>query len=231
MPGKDRRRDPPGRRSREEETRHSPGRLESEDTPSVRRPLRDGEEIKLNVTEQRVGPDMPSLETGSVRQARSRRGRRALTKATTLLKRDHATIKHLFHRFENAGEQAITTKQSLFDRIRVELTLHADIEEALFYPALRELRLPDSEEALRQAVEEHRLIRLLVEELSGMNVADGQFSAKMKVLGENTLHHADQEEKTLFLIAMKLGMSRLESLGAEMEKMKRERTGGVRSQS
>jgi hemerythrin superfamily protein len=228
MAAKDKRRDPPGRQSRDDQTRHVPGRDQSEDLPSTRRGGRDEE--RLNVTEQRVGPDLPRFETGgAVRQARLRRGRRPPIKATTLLKKDHQTVKELFHRYENAGEQAITTKQSLFDRLRYELTLHADIEEALFYPALREMRQPDSEEALREAIEEHRLSRQLLEELTGMNVADGQFGAKMKVLSDNVLRHADQEERILFPLAMKLGTPRLEELSAEIERMRRERTGGIRT--
>ena len=57
--------------------------------------------------------------------------------AIALLKADHRKVEDLFAKFENAGERARKTKRKLVDAIIVELSVHAAIEEQVFYPAVR----------------------------------------------------------------------------------------------
>jgi len=57
--------------------------------------------------------------------------------AITLLKDDHKTVKGLFKRYEQAGDRAYTTKRKLADSVIRELSIHAAIEEQLFYPTVR----------------------------------------------------------------------------------------------
>ena len=86
-----------------------------------------------------------------------------------------------------------------------KLTVHAKIEEEIFYPDL-----------VLEASEEHHVVKLLLEDLPNIDAADKTFTAKMTVLGELVEHHADEEEKDMFPLAQKLGEAQLEAVGERM---------------
>jgi hemerythrin superfamily protein len=116
-----------------------------------------------------------------------------IQKATQILKEDHEKVKELFAEYEDQGDLAHAGKMHLFLELKRELTIHAQIEEEIFYPSIQE-----SGELVAKAIEEHALVKTLLEELSSLNPRDEEFDAKMKVLQENVLHHAKEEEKDLF---------------------------------
>ena len=72
--------------------------------------------------------------------------------AIELLEQQHREVEELFEKFENAGERARKTKERLCREIADRLAMHAEIEEKLFYP---ESKQEDTEEILRESVEEH----------------------------------------------------------------------------
>src|SRR5215204_2556252 len=119
-------------------------------------------------------------------------------KATTLLKEDHQKVKKLFSKFENLDASGESEKAELFDQIKKELTVHAQIEEEIFYPAVERADEEEADDLVREAHEEHRIVKTLIEELSALSAADAQFDAKMKVLKENVLHHAEEEQDEIF---------------------------------
>ena len=118
-------------------------------------------------------------------------------KATALLREDHRKVKKLFSEYEKLddGEQR---KAELFQKIQKELTIHAQIEEELFYPALEKIDDEETKELVLEAHEEHKIVKTLIAELSKMTPADEEFDAKMKVLTESVKHHAEEEEEDLF---------------------------------
>ena len=143
--------------------------------------------------------------------------------ATALLKKDHAAVKALFKKYEAAGDQAEQTKQSLFDQIQAELDVHAAIEEQLFYPAVQEGRSAEAKDMVLEALEEHKVVKTLLEEIAALTPADDEFDAKMKVLRENVEHHADEEEQDMFPEAKKqLSDEVRNELGTRMETRKEE---------
>ena len=143
--------------------------------------------------------------------------------ATALLKKDHAAVKALFKKYEAAGDSAEQTKQSLFDQIQAELDVHAAIEEQIFYPAVQEGRSAEAKDMVLEALEEHKVVKTLLEEIASLTPADDEFGAKMKVLQENVEHHADEEEKEMFPEAKKqLSEEIRNELGARMETRKEE---------
>src|SRR5207302_8283185 len=114
--------------------------------------------------------------------------------------------------------------------IQQELDIHSKLEKEIFYPALEE----DQEEEVAEAMEEHRIIERLLEELGTVQPRDEQFDAKMSVLMESVEHHAEEEEeKIMFPKAKKdLGIERLRELGERMEQRQMElQTGGNRRRS
>jgi hypothetical protein len=106
-----------------------------------------------------------------------------------MLKEDHEKVKGLFEDFESTeGEvQADIAATTI-----MELEVHADLEEKLIYPAIREHI--DEDEMMNEAVEEHHLVHVLIKELKKLKPKDEVFQAKSKVLGELVKHHIEEEE-------------------------------------
>ena len=142
-------------------------------------------------------------------------------KATTLLKKDHDTVRDLFKQYEKAGDRAFQTKKDLFEQVKTELEIHAAIEEEIFYPAFKRIREKEAKEIVLEAFEEHAVVKDLLEQLSEMSPEDETFDAKFKVMQENVEHHAEEEEDEMFPEANKnLSNEVLEELGARMEARK-----------
>jgi len=134
-----------------------------------------------------------------------------------LLKQDHRTVKELFNEYSKLQTGDRLGREELFRRINEELTIHSEIEERLFYPAVKEVPTDEAQDLVSEAVEEHHIVKTLLEELSELDAGTPPFEAKMKVLRENVLHHAEEEEKEMFKLAQKLGKDELEALGEQME--------------
>src|SRR5437762_4694564 len=117
-------------------------------------------------------------------------------KATNLLKDDHKRVKKLFKEFEKSGEAV--DKINLFGEIRRELTIHAQIEEEIFYPALAEGGDAEAKERVDKALKDHAVMKTMLKELAAIGVGDEAFDVKMEVLSENVQHHAEDEEENLF---------------------------------
>ena len=141
--------------------------------------------------------------------------------ATTLLTKDHDTVKALFKQFEDAGDTAYKTKQTIFETIKSELLIHMDIEESIFYPTVKAQPSEELKDEIREADEEHHVAKLLLAEISKMTPDDEQYDAKVTVLKENIEHHVKEEEGELFPNTKKrISKELLEQLGEEMEERK-----------
>jgi hemerythrin superfamily protein len=145
--------------------------------------------------------------------------------AITLLKNDHKTVEDLFKRFEKLGPRAHKSKQDVVERIIRELSIHAAIEEMVFYPAVREAVADpksDTEDMVLESLEEHHIVKWVLAELERMPADHERFDAKVTVLMENVRHHVKEEEKDLFPKVNKLlGRAELDELGDAMTKAKK----------
>ena len=117
--------------------------------------------------------------------------------AVTLLKQDHRTVSALFDEFEKADEEE---QSSIAQRVCQLLTVHAQIEEELLYPAAKEAFDGDeeNEELVSEAAVEHGSAKDLIAKIEGMSSDDEQFKATVTVLGEYIKHHVKEEEGELF---------------------------------
>lgn len=144
--------------------------------------------------------------------------------AIVLLRNDHKTVEKLFKAFEKAGEDAHDEKRRIVDQVIEELTVHAVIEEQVFYPAAREAA-PDTRDHVLESVEEHHVVVWMLSELADLDPADERFDAKVTVLIENVRHHVEEEEQDWFPEVRKaMGRNRLLELGERMEEAKRTAT-------
>lgn len=119
------------------------------------------------------------------------------TDAIAVLKADHRTVEELFAKFEAAGDAAHKTKHKLVERIVRELSIHAAIEELVFYPVVRAMS-DELDKTVLESLEEHHVVKWLLSELDGMPAEHERFDAKTMVLIENVRHHVEEEEKELF---------------------------------
>jgi hemerythrin superfamily protein len=139
--------------------------------------------------------------------------------AIALLKQDHRTVEVLFEQFEKAGGDG--RKQKLAEEICLELSVHATIEEEIFYPAC-EGKVED--ELLKESYVEHDGAKLLITEILAGEPSDEFYDSKVKVLQEQIEHHVEEEEKRmegLFSQARKAGLD-MDALGAELAARKQE---------
>lgn len=109
--------------------------------------------------------------------------------AVAMLKADHRKVEDLFAKFE--GTKSTTRKQALVQQICTELTVHATIEEEIFYPACQS---KIEEDTLQEAYVEHDGAKVLIAELLASSPEAEFYDAKVMVLSEQIKHHVKEEE-------------------------------------
>ena len=140
--------------------------------------------------------------------------------AIELLEKQHREVEELFEEFQDAGEGARKTTERLCRDLSDRLAVHAEIEERLFYP---EARQPNTEQLLRESVDQHLSMKRLLGEIMEGGTDAEQFMARMKVLQERVERHFQEEEKELFpKVRRACSREELEGLGARMEKLAEE---------
>ena len=137
--------------------------------------------------------------------------------AIALLKADHRKVEQLFEQFEGATGSG--KKQTIAMQICLELTVHAQIEEEIFYPAC-EGKI--EEDLLKEAYVEHDGAKVLIAEIEAGGPDDEFYDAKVKVLSEQIEHHVEEEEKRMegmFAQARKAGLD-MDALGEQLRARK-----------
>jgi len=141
--------------------------------------------------------------------------------AVALLKADHRIVEDLFASFEKASGDG--KKQAIAEKICMELSIHATIEEEIFYPACEG---KVEEDLLKEAYVEHDGAKVLIAEIEAGGPDDDYYDAKVKVLSEQIEHHVKEEEmrmEGLFSQARKAGLD-MDALGQQLAARKAELT-------
>jgi len=141
--------------------------------------------------------------------------------AVALLKEDHRAVEDLFAQFEKASGDG--RKEKLATQICLELSIHAKIEEEIFYPACEG---KVEEDLLKEAYVEHDGAKLLIAQILAGEPSDEFYDAKVTVLQEQIEHHVEEEEKRLegmFAQARKADLD-MEALGEQLAARKAELT-------
>jgi hemerythrin superfamily protein len=145
--------------------------------------------------------------------------------ATQVLKKDHDEIKEYFSQFEEAGERAKKKKEKIAEEVIKELKVHMQVEERIFYPAVREKGTKEMNDLILEGIEEHRLGDYAVKRLQETDPGDETYDAKFKVLMESVKHHLKEEEGKLFPEVRKNMKDDLKRLGEEMEALHKQLEG------
>jgi hemerythrin superfamily protein len=169
---------------------------------------------------------MPQAQRSVNRSARRAKAPAAAPDAIKLLKADHRQVEEWFDEFEKSRSDA--KKATLAQNICRALTIHAQIEEEIFYPAF--LEATGEEDLHHEAEVEHEGAKRLIAEIEASSPDDDYFDAKVTVLSEMVKHHVKEEEKRgegMFAKAKAANMD-LDALGAELQQRKMELEQGKR---
>jgi hemerythrin-like domain-containing protein len=149
--------------------------------------------------------------------------RRASVDAITLLQHDHDKVAAAFREFEGMDRQDFAACRKLIAAVCEELKSHAQLEDEVFYPVVREaIQDPD---LMTQAAVEHETARMLIDQLEHMAAGPGYF-ATFIVLGEYVRHHIREEQDEMFPAARKAGLD-LYRLGERLRARRRLHAGEV----
>jgi len=136
-----------------------------------------------------------------------------------LIKEEHQIFRELFDRIESAEGDALI---GLSGEICARLVIHMKIEEEILYPALKEVI---NAEEVDEGVVEHQVARNLIFDITRMTGREEMFRSKVHVLGEETMHHIDEEDSKLFedaKEAWKQGRIDLVELGPQLRARRKE---------
>lgn len=116
--------------------------------------------------------------------------------AVALLTSDHDKVKKLFQEYEKCDASHQGLKHDLAQQICMDLTIHATIEEEIFYPVVR--AETGDEQQVDEALEEHASIKELVEHIRGMAAGDSELDGTVQKLRQCVEHHVTEEEQQMF---------------------------------
>jgi hemerythrin-like domain-containing protein len=139
--------------------------------------------------------------------------------ATELLKQDHQEAAAMMDELETADKGSLNTTKNVFMQLKEALTLHTQIEEQVFYPALEEHE--ETKDMIGEAHSEHDEVKEMLAEMARMTPGSDEFMDKLTELRDSIEHHVEEEENEMFPKAERiLGESRLREMGRQMEQMK-----------
>ena len=145
--------------------------------------------------------------------SKQQQGRMASQDAMDLLTQDHRKVEKMFDEFKKSKDNKLVKEACN------ELKIHTQIEEEIFYPALR--KALDETDLLDEAKVEHDSAKELISQLEGMRPNEKLYAAKFTVLGEYIKHHVKEEEKELFPKAKKTDLD-FDDLGEQLRTRKQE---------
>jgi len=140
--------------------------------------------------------------------------------AVALLEADHRAVEKLFAQFEKARDT--DRKKVLAEKICLELKIHTQIEEEIFYPTSRDFL--DDEDIVDEAVVEHAAAKELIAEIETMQPSEELYDAKVTVLKEQIEHHVEEEETEYFPKLQKTDMD-MKAVGVMLKARKGELMG------
>jgi hemerythrin superfamily protein len=137
---------------------------------------------------------------------------------TSMIRLDHTHVLTTFHKYK--ADTPSSTKEAIVNTVCIALEIHAQLEEEIFYPVMREVA-PDNE-VIKKSVPEHDEMRRLIARLREMEPTDAAYDQTFMDLMRDVMHHVADEESVLLPEAERLLSDRLGELGAQMTKRRLE---------
>jgi hypothetical protein len=133
---------------------------------------------------------------------------------TSMIRLDHAHAMSTWHGY--TADATATRKKAIVDVLCLALEVHAQLEEEIFYPALREVAVGNP--ALEKSRPEHDEMRSVIARLRGMSADDAAYDETVSQLMRGVMHHVADEDAVLLPLAERQLAARLGELGAQMTK-------------
>lgn len=140
--------------------------------------------------------------------------------ALDMLRTDHGKVRDLFDQYEEAPD--MSSKRAIAEEVFVELEVHAQVEENVFYPALQEETDQEGKDMLAESLQEHHTVTALIQELRQNGHDDEMFDRKFRELMDNVEHHVEEEENMMFPKAEEQLAGEMEDLLEEMQELKQQ---------
>src|SRR5438552_816452 len=119
-------------------------------------------------------------------------------RVTTILKKDHRIVGGLLMTLQITPRVNATIRKSLFEQIRNSLLIHAQAEEELLYPVMRNYMITGGESKVEESYREHQQIKDLLTDLSTIDPLTDAFDSKLSDLKDRINHHVEEEENEMF---------------------------------
>ena len=193
-------------------------------TDTAKRATNAASRTTSNAAKKATGTAKRATGSAAKRTTGATKGRGASSRnqrpdALQVLIDDHRRVEQLFRRFKKSGDGAERTRGEIAETVIEELSVHAMIEEQAFYPAVRQVA--KLEKMVLEALEEHHVVKVVLNELEKMNPSDERFEAKFTVMMENVQHHVEEEEQDMFpKVRRAMSREQLEALGAALVEAK-----------
>ncbi len=137
--------------------------------------------------------------------------------ALELLIADHRKVDGLFQQFEKGGNAQ--EFDHLFAQLKADLTVHTEIEEKIFYPAVR--NNPDTTALVEEAYQEHAQVKQLLQMISTLDNTSAEWGQQMTEVMRDVQHHVQKEETELFpKVREHFNQDQLQQLGLQMQELK-----------
>jgi hemerythrin superfamily protein len=147
--------------------------------------------------------------------------RRRAMKVTNILMKDHRVVGGMIMTLEMAPRFNGMVRRSLFNQIRQQLLVHSQVEEELFYPAVRNLNFGYVDQYVNESYREHQNIKDLLSQLSNIDPVREEFIGKFADLRRTVQHHVEEEEGRIFpMVERHMSVEQLEQLGQRIHDRK-----------
>jgi hemerythrin superfamily protein len=136
-----------------------------------------------------------------------------------MLMQDHRLIEELFSEIEQTRDEEVEQRELLFTRLQKALENHEIMEENIFYPEIE--KYPETKELLAQAFDDHANFDAILQEIREMRTNKGDWLERISELKDVVQRHMREQEDKMFQLARaKLGKSRAEELGRQIQELK-----------
>src|SRR5262249_30877332 len=138
---------------------------------------------------------------------------------TTILKKDHRVVSGLFWTLQQTTNPHV--RRSVFSQIQNQLEIHSQVEEEIFYPAMRHIRTSTAQQQVDDARRDHQQIKDLLHQVSTTDPDSFEFMSKVNQLMERVERHVEEEETEMFPMAQNnMSDEELEHLGHRLHDRK-----------
>lgn len=141
--------------------------------------------------------------------------------ATEMLIADHARLNEMFEQYQAINDSISPDAQLIAEQVCTELSIHAQIEEEIFYPAVKAVADEDTKAFIEDSLEEHETVKSLISELRALETGDPTHDATFRILMDEVIAHAEEEEAMLLPYAEEM-LDNLTELAQEMYDRKEE---------